>query len=631
MAVSLKINITQNSQNIDNNTSNITVAVVASWTYGSFNRAEKDGWVKIDGTQYDFTSSFNENETTSGSKTLYTKTLDIAHNANGSKTVSCSASFTTGVSSGTITATASKALTLIPRKATIDSAPNFDDEDNPTMTYTNSAGNSVSKLRACISLTGATDDIAYRDISKTGSSYTFNLTTAERNVLRNATTTSNSRTVRFYIETTIGENVYRVYTTKTLSIVNANPTISPTIVDTNTTTTALTGNSSKLVKYYSNAKITTGAAAVKGASLSSQKVVNGSKSISSATGTINAVESEKFVFTATDSRGNTTSKTVSPTMVNYVKLTCNIQTNTPDVSGNYTFTVKGNYFNGSFGTTSNTLSVYYRYKTAGGSYSSWAAMTVSKSGNTYTATKAITGLDYQTNYIFQAYAVDKLATIYTEEKPIKSLPIFDWGEDDFAFHVPIKLDNSKQIYGKSTDGIDLILVSLNTNNQSFYGYGGYTQGVGGTYFDGNAVQIRSKNNIGCTATGTIGGNKAWTNSSDSRLKEDISDIPEVFSAIWYELQPKMFRWNDIVKGDNTLHFGLIAQDVIDVFSKYGLDWRNYGFVSTIPVDEVDYFAITYEYYNILTAKVLKNTIEELNDLKKELASIKAALASQGVL
>lgn len=628
MAVSLSIKITQNSQSIANNTSNVTVDVIATWTYASYNYSSPApaGWVKIDGTTYNFSSTFNVKQTASGSQTLYTKTVTVEHNDDGSKTLACSASFATGVSSGTITASASKVLTKIARKATITSAPNFSDEANPTISYNNDAGNAVDKLEACISLDGSGAEIGYRDISKTGSSYTFNLSTAERNVLRNATS-GNSRTVRFYVRTTIGSNQFLHYVEKTLSIINANPTLAPVIEDSNATTIALTGNKNTLVKYYSNAKVTTGAAAIKGATLKSQKVTNGSKSISSASGTISAVESGKFVITATDSRGNSSSQTIDKTFINYVKLTCNMGKENPDTSGNFNFNVSGNCFSGSFGAVANTINVYYRYKESGGSYSAWAAMTVSKSGSTYTANVSITGLDYQKQYVFQAYAQDKLATIYTEEKTIKSLPLFDWDADSFAFHIPIFMDNTKQIWYKDTSGNDVLMVSMNDLNQSFFGYGSYNAGLGSTYFDGNSVYIRSKNNISNTASGTIGGNKAWTNSSDKRLKEDIADVPEVFSAIWQELQPKMFRWNEINKGDNTLHFGLIAQDVIDVFSKYGLDYRNYGFVATIPVDGVEYFAITYEYYNILTAKVLKNTIEEINDLKRELAAIKAALVS----
>lgn len=627
MAVSLSLTITQNSQNVANNTSNITVKVIASWTYSSNNRTSPapSGWVKIDGTQYNFSNTFNDSVTSTGSKTLYTKTVNIGHNADGSKTVSCNASFATGVSSGTITASASKALTKIPRAASLTAAPNFNDEANPTISYSNPAGNAVDKLEACISLTGAVDDIAYRSISKTGSSYTFNLTTAERNLLRNATS-KNSRSVSFFVRTTIGGETYLSYTGRTFSIINGNPTLYPTVEDINPITIALTGSVNRLVKYYSNAKVISGAAAVKGATISSQKIVNGSNSIPG-NGTFIAVENATFTFNVTDSRGNSSSHTLSKPFVNYVKLTCNIGTGTPTADGNFNFKVTGNCFNGSFGAVDNTLTVYYRYKVSGGEYGSWLAMTTTKSNNTYTATADISGLDYQTSYIFQAYAVDKLATVYTAEKQIKSLPIFDWDADSFAFHVPLFLDNTKQIWHKDTSGNNVLMVSLNASNQAFFGYGTYDAGLGSTYFDGNSVYIRSKNNINNTAAGTIGGNKAWTNSSDSRLKEDIRDIPQVFCDIWLELSPKVFRWNELNNSDNTLQLGLIAQDVIEVFSKYGLDYRNYGFVTTMPIGETEYFAITYEHYNMLTAQVLKNTIKEVSAIRNELAAIKKELAS----
>jgi hypothetical protein len=111
--------------------------------------------------------------------------------------------------------------------------------------------------------------------------------------------------------------------------------------------------------------------------------------------------------------------------------------NMPDATGNMTVKVTGNYFNGSFGSKSNSLAVYYRHKTYGGTYSSWKAMTVTKSGNTYSATASLTGLDYQTKYVFEAYAVDALATVYSAEKNIKATPVFDWSENDFRFNVPL--------------------------------------------------------------------------------------------------------------------------------------------------------------------------------------------------
>jgi hypothetical protein len=446
MAVSLSISITQNSQSIANNTSNVTVSVVAKWSYGSYNHYQKPGWLKIDGTQYDFTNNFNTGETTNGSKTIFTKTVNVAHAADGSKTLACSASYTTGVSSGTVTASASKELTKIPRAATLESAPNFNDEANPKITYSNPAGSAATTLQACIaSSDGATIYAAYRDISKSGSEYTFSLTSAERTTLRNAAKNAKSISVRFYVKTVIGGNTYYAYLAKTLSIVNANPTVNPTITDTNSVTTGLTGDSNTLIRYFSNAKVTFGASALKGASIKSMKVENGSKSLS-ADGTINAVDSGSFKFTVTDSRGNTTTKTVTKAIVNYVKLTCGLANTEFNTDGVISFTVKGNYFNGTFGTTSNVLIVQYRYKLEGGSYGSWQAAEATISGNTYSASVTISGLDYRTKYVIQARAIDEISTIASAEKVMSCIPVFDWSGEDFNFNVPVTMNIGNNSY-----------------------------------------------------------------------------------------------------------------------------------------------------------------------------------------
>lgn len=117
MAVSISLSITQNSQNLTNNTSNVTVKTTAKWTYGSWNATGKcTGSMTIDGTKYNFSGiTFNTSQTTSGSKVIMTKTVDIPHNADGTKTLACSASFNTRVSSGTVSASASKTLTTIAR------------------------------------------------------------------------------------------------------------------------------------------------------------------------------------------------------------------------------------------------------------------------------------------------------------------------------------------------------------------------------------------------------------------------------------------------------------------------------------------------------------------------------------
>lgn len=373
--------------------------------------------------------------------TVATLTTTVNHNADGSGTcyIYAKVNGPSGTSQAGVYVSGTETVTLdtIPRQAVLTSATDFNDEENPAITYTNPLGTAVPSLQVGISLDSTNDcEIAYRDVDKADGTDTINLTEAERNVLRAAVTEGNSRTVWIYLRTRIDETYYYSPLSKTLTIKNPNPTISPTITDSNSTTVALTGNSSKLVRYFSNAAITIGAAAVKQATIESQKVTCGNKSLTD-NGTINAVESNSFVFTATDSRGNTETKTVTPAFVEYVKLTCSLGNNMPDGDGEMAVKVSGNYFNGSFGSKSNSLNVYYRYKTSGGSYGSWQAMTVTKSGNAYTATANVTGLDYQQAYVFQAYAKDALATVESVEKSVKASPVFDWGENDFKFNVPV--------------------------------------------------------------------------------------------------------------------------------------------------------------------------------------------------
>ena len=54
----------------------------------------------------------------------------------------------------------------------------------------------------------------------------------------------------------------------------------------------------------------------------------------------------------------------------------------------------------------------------------------------------MTGLDYQTTYTFQARIVDSIETVTTNEISVKAAPVFDWGQDDFNFNVPVTIQGS---------------------------------------------------------------------------------------------------------------------------------------------------------------------------------------------
>ena len=114
MASTPSITISQNSQSIANNTSSITVKCYVTTSGGSYNNYSPSGKCTINGTTYSFSHGIPAN-----TKTLvYTKTVTVGHNTDGTKTVSASFTFNTELYEGTIKASTSKKLTTIPRTTT---------------------------------------------------------------------------------------------------------------------------------------------------------------------------------------------------------------------------------------------------------------------------------------------------------------------------------------------------------------------------------------------------------------------------------------------------------------------------------------------------------------------------------
>ena len=314
-----------------NNTSTVRVYVLA-WRTNNYTTDDAGTcYVSIDGTNYSQSWSYGQKPISYNSDTvMFDKTVTIPHDPDGKKTIYVSAYFQHNRFSSNSQGF-NVTLTEIPRAATLIAAQDFQDTGNPQITYNNPAGSLVTSLQACISLDGSTASVPYRDIPVDGTTYTFNLTSAERNTLLAATPNSNTLTVYFIVKTVLSGQTFTSSLNKVMTVVDANPTITgATYYDTNAATLAITSDDSKIIQNNSTVefKFTT-LTALKSATLASIKAtINGvtqTASLSGSTqsnktlafGTINNSYDLEATIELTDSRGNKATTTLNITMLGW--------------------------------------------------------------------------------------------------------------------------------------------------------------------------------------------------------------------------------------------------------------------------------------------------------------------------
>lgn len=104
------------------------------------------------------------------------------------------------------------------------------------------------------------------------------------------------------------------------------------------------------------------------------------------------------------------------------------------------------------------------------------------------------------------------------------------------------------------------------------------------------------------------------NVSDKRLKKDIDIIkPELIKAI-KEVELKQFKMR---YGNGKIKFGIIAQELEEIFNKYELNYEDYDFVRKEQIDLTDeetYFSIDYDQLNVLKMKYLEDRVNEQDKL-----------------
>ena len=371
------------SQNIKANTSTI------SWSFKGAGEGEVSRYkagnfkVVIDGKTVYSTSQSDRIWLYNGT-VISSGTYTFNHNTAGAK--SFSVSIQAGIYTYAVNCTGSGTFTLpnISRISTINSVTGANISDSMSVNYTEYVGSYTNNL--VITLNGS----IIQTVSNYTSAASFNLNSSALSRIYSAVTTSKTVTLGFYLNTYDGSTLLGAsdVVTKVLNITNSAPTIgSITYLDTNSTTTAITGNNQYIIRNNSRLRITVSAlTALNNASLSSLKLsgggINTTITLSGSTasskvydaGVINQSSNFTLTATLTDSRGFTATKSITVLVYDWVLPAAVITAQRVDNYYSTTNVKASATYSNIGGNNSITITAQYK-KTSDASYSSSVTLT----------------------------------------------------------------------------------------------------------------------------------------------------------------------------------------------------------------------------------------------------------------
>lgn len=340
----------------------------------------------------------------------------------------------TRTDNGLVTTTGNKNFSTY-NIATINQAPNFNIGESPTINWSNPSGCKTVTYAENI-VNGKIESQLTGEIDVSGrTSYTYSLNAS---TLYSKVPNSNSGTIRYVIKSSNDGKDYWATVERNYYVTNSNPIFSNfTFKDTNSKTTALTGNNQKFIKGYSSLQATVSTAnkavAKNSATMKNYTLTVGTKnsgevaysSSADVNLSVSAIDNNVVFVTAKDSRQNTTAvqKTISnENYYTYTDLTitkCTLTRSDGGVGTQVTLNYEGAIWNKSFGNVTNAIvSIKYEYKIAG--TSKWTTgtttLTPTVSGSKYSQTILIqgdlagSGFNDQNSYDFRLTVSDKLST-----------------------------------------------------------------------------------------------------------------------------------------------------------------------------------------------------------------------------
>lgn len=452
MAVYQSLSVNQISQDLGQNSSQVQIVWQTTQTDSSYNLVQREAyyWVSINGEPEQMhTVSYTLPK--QSTQKLVDVTVTVPHNDKGEGSVQVRTWMDTHLSAGVVELQKSLVLDTIPRVTTLLATDaRIGSFSRLALTkrnvgYLHSIFWRFGHLQGYVTPSGG---IGQEEVRFGGESVDFMIPDSFYEAILDRKADICTLTVTTYDGLIPVGEAWETAFTITADEAVCGPQVGGSVIDINDATLALTGDNRVFVRYQSLAQCVIEPYARMGATIAQKRIcgteVEGYLEIPEFDG-------KPVVFEVKDSRGFLASHTENVILIPYVKLYCDVSVEREaPVSKNAVLYISGDCYFGSFGAVDNFLELSYSIN--GGAYVPLTP-TVTEDGRYY-ASVSLTDMDYTQIHYIRVQARDALCEENKQVILKKSIPVFDWGEMDFVFHVPVTMDSPLPVSSGGTGGSD---------------------------------------------------------------------------------------------------------------------------------------------------------------------------------
>lgn len=366
-------------------------------------------------------------------------TVTVPHNEDGTMTIEISAS---GSISGTTLSktkiSAQVALEKIPRAVSIAATDAYIGsvsmvsigKRNDAYTYT--VNWQFGNLSGYLGQDGLSEDPCHI----TASGLTFQIPEAFYYEIPDKTEDLCTLTCTTYLEDTVIGTAQTTTFTVRADPGRCAPVLTASVQDCNAQTLALTKNKNRFIRYVSDALCSLDTQARFGAAITQKKIAG--QSVTEDTVTLTQVDMDAVPFAVTDSRGYTTEVEIPLDLVPYFLPVLRLQAARTDAtSGEATVQAEGQFYNGSFDSEDNTIQIICQVGNR-----QFSMLPIIEE-NCFSGSLGLSELDYTQSHVITVTMMDALRSVTAQIRVNPGIPVFEWGQQDFRFHVPVFVQNQE--------------------------------------------------------------------------------------------------------------------------------------------------------------------------------------------